>query len=162
MKCYLVMKVMIVKEVMTGDVSPVAMFLFLSPASINMTFLAFQQIPTMTISHHGGNVSVMKLEGFCHRKFPPLINGEDVLVDSDQLGFEKVLNKLNLSQFSNALNICVHYLRPALLMMLMMMISTLHREFLVLIPPASLPQPNQLLHLHSPLQCSCLPCHCNF
>ena len=32
-----------------------------------------QYIPTMTKSHHGGNVSVMDMVGFCHGIFPPFI-----------------------------------------------------------------------------------------
>ena len=34
--------------------------------------MAFRQIPTMTKSHHGGNMSEMDMVKFCQGVFPPL------------------------------------------------------------------------------------------
>ena len=39
---------------------------------LKMMMMAFRQIPTMTKSHHGWNMSVMDMVGFCHGIFPPL------------------------------------------------------------------------------------------
>ena len=35
--------------------------------------MVVQHIRTMTKSHHGGNMSVMDMVGFCHNMFPPSI-----------------------------------------------------------------------------------------
>ena len=40
---------------------------------VMMMTTAFRQIPTMTKSHHGGNMSLIGEVGFCHGIFPPLI-----------------------------------------------------------------------------------------
>ena len=36
-----------------------------------------QQIPTMTKSHHGGNMSLRGVVGFCHRHIPTIDNYDD-------------------------------------------------------------------------------------
>ena len=36
-----------------------------------------QQIPTMTESHHWGNLSVMAMVGFCHQHIPTIDNYND-------------------------------------------------------------------------------------
>ena len=38
---------------------------------------AFRQIPTMTKSHHGGNMSLIGEVGFCHRHIPTIDNYND-------------------------------------------------------------------------------------
>ena len=39
--------------------------------------MAFRQIPTMTKSHHGGNLSLMAMVGFCHQHIPTIDNYND-------------------------------------------------------------------------------------
>ena len=36
-----------------------------------------QQIPTMTKSHHGGNLSLMAMVGFCHQHIPTMVIHND-------------------------------------------------------------------------------------
>ena len=38
---------------------------------------AFRQIPHMTKSHHGGNMSLIGEVGFCHRHIPTIDNYDD-------------------------------------------------------------------------------------
>ena len=42
-----------------------------------MMMMAFRQIPTMTKSHHGGNMSLIGEVGFCHRHIPTIDNYND-------------------------------------------------------------------------------------
>ena len=39
--------------------------------------MAFRQIPHMTKSHHGGNMSLIGEVGFCHRHIPTIDNYDD-------------------------------------------------------------------------------------
>ena len=39
--------------------------------------MAFRQIPTMTKSHHGGNLSLMAMVGFCHQHIPTMVIHND-------------------------------------------------------------------------------------
>ena len=62
---------------------------------INMLvkIMAFRQIPTMTKSHHGGNMSLIGEVGFCHRHIPTIDNHNDEVGLGgmvDQLRFVKV------------------------------------------------------------------------
>ena len=42
-----------------------------------MMMMVTQQIPTMTKSHHGGNMSLRGEVGFCHRHIPTIDNHND-------------------------------------------------------------------------------------
>ena len=42
-----------------------------------MMMMAFRQIPTMTKSHHGGNLSLMAMVGFCHQHIPTMVIHND-------------------------------------------------------------------------------------
>ena len=42
-----------------------------------MMIMAFRQIPHMTKSHHGGNMSLIGEVGFCHRHIPTIDNYDD-------------------------------------------------------------------------------------
>ena len=58
-----------------------------------MIMMAFRQIPTMTKSHHGGNMSLIGEVGFCHRHIPTIDNHNDEVGFGgmvDQLRFVKV------------------------------------------------------------------------
>ena len=56
---------------------------------------AFRQIPHMTKSHHGGNMSLIGEVGFCHRHIPTIDNYDDEV----GLGvFVDLWNKFNSSQ----------------------------------------------------------------
>ena len=44
---------------------------------MTMMMMAFRQIPTMTKSHHGGNMSLIGEVGFCHRHIPTIDNYND-------------------------------------------------------------------------------------
>ena len=57
--------------------------------------MAFRQIPHMTKSHHGGNMSLIGEVGFCHRHIPTIDNYDDEV----GLGvFVDLWNKFNSSQ----------------------------------------------------------------
>ena len=43
-----------------------------------MMMMAFRQIPHMTKSHHGGNMSLIGEVGFCHRHIPTIDNYDEV------------------------------------------------------------------------------------
>ena len=42
-----------------------------------MMMMVTQQIPHMTKSHHGGNMSLIGEVGFCHRHIPTIDNYDD-------------------------------------------------------------------------------------
>ena len=44
---------------------------------VMMIIMAFRQIPTMTKSHHGGNLSLMAMVGFCHQHIPTMVIHND-------------------------------------------------------------------------------------
>ena len=44
---------------------------------MTMITAAFRQIPHMTKSHHGGNMSLIGEVGFCHRHIPTIDNYDD-------------------------------------------------------------------------------------
>ena len=44
---------------------------------MTMMMMAFRQIPTMTKSHHGGNLSLMAMVGFCHQHIPTMVIHND-------------------------------------------------------------------------------------
>ena len=85
--------------------------------------------------------------------------------NSYQLRFEKILNKLSLSQLSNALYICVNYClcrvlltRVMIIMMMMMILLWLATVSILVFTPNQ--KPNKSTSWHPlPLQCGCLPCH---
>ena len=58
-----------------------------------MMMVVTQQIPHMTKSHHGGNMSLIGEVGFCHRHIPTIDNHNDEVRLGgmvDQLRFVKV------------------------------------------------------------------------
>ena len=51
-----------------------------------------QQIPTMTKSHHGGNMSLIGEVGFCHRHIPTIDKYNDEY--NDEVGLGGIVDKL--------------------------------------------------------------------
>ena len=47
------------------------------PAHLVIIIMVFRQIPHMTKSHHGGNMSLIGEVGFCHRHIPTSDNYDD-------------------------------------------------------------------------------------
>ena len=71
-----------------------------SPESfiIIIIIMAFRQIPTMTKSHHGGNLSLMAMVGFCHQHIPTMmkLGCPNLPKVSHQFYGKRIVNKICL------------------------------------------------------------------
>ena len=76
----------------TSDADHTALMMIMTMV---MMMMAFRQIPTMTKSHHGGNLSLMAMAGFCHQHIPTM-GCPNLPKVSHQFYGKRIVNKICL------------------------------------------------------------------